>query len=55
MSIKVKCSKCRWDKEFPEGAKVENIVRECPTCGHALQVYAIADWLRGINPSAIGD
>jgi hypothetical protein len=55
MSIQVTCPKCKWETEYPEHTLISDMLHDCPVCDTPVYATAIADWLRGINPSAIGD
>jgi NAD-dependent SIR2 family protein deacetylase len=56
MSIQVRCMACKkYNEEYKDGSKTNILMINCPYCGESLTMNAVADWLRGINPSMIGD
>jgi rubrerythrin len=52
MSIGLKCKQCKeWKKEVPDNTCIDELPIKCPVCGNRVQAYAIAHWMRDMNPN----
>jgi len=50
MSIELRCAKCGWKTEYPDGTHVFELPTTCPTCNVSTQAFAIAHWIRDMHP-----
>lgn len=50
MSIELRCAKCGWKTEYPDGTYVFELPTTCPTCNVSTQAFAIAHWMRDMHP-----